>query len=57
MENEMADINAKVESKIRIKSEWIKQEYVRIQTQSEIKITGILKCDTKVFQYNLKLKY
>lgn len=43
MESEMADINVKVEKKIRLKSEWIKQIYDHVQSQSEIKMTCKLK--------------
>lgn len=39
----MADINVKIEKKIRLKSEWIKEIYDRVQTQSETEMTRKLK--------------
>lgn len=45
METDMSDINSKVECRVRIKSQWIKEEYRNIQNKSEAKITEKLKDD------------
>lgn len=50
MESNMSDINSKIECRVRIKSQWIKEEYRKIQNKSEAKITENLKDDaSKVF--------
>lgn len=48
MEEGMAEINIRVESKIRLKSQWIKEECSRVQTQSENKVADTLTDPLKV---------
>lgn len=45
LDSKMAEVNAKIENRIRLKSKWIKEEYHYVQKQAEIKMTGKLKGD------------
>lgn len=50
MEKDMSDINAKIEYRIRLKSQWIKEEYQRTQNKSEIVMSEKIKDDaSRVF--------
>lgn len=45
LQNEILNINTKIENKIRLKSQTIKEEYQNIQIKSEMKIKEKLEKD------------
>lgn len=52
LESEMANINVRVENRIRLKSEWIKEQYRCLQNQTDNKLIGKLKKDPSLVTYD-----